>query len=140
MYPLFGLRPGMFSGRYTDLLSLIHPNDRRLIQRTVLDSLQPAAADTRSDFYEIEFRAIRPDGSVRTLSARGKVYREPGGNPVRMTGVCWDISARKESEEERRKFVSLVEQTDDFVAMAGLDTKITYMNRAGQALVGLTGG
>ena len=142
MYPLFGLRPGAFSGKYLELLELIHPNDRMLIQRTVGNALGAGIAhtqtDTQNDAYDMEFRIVRPDGAVRTLTARGKVYRDQKGNAVRMTGVSWDISARKESEEERRKFVSLVEQTDDFVAMADLDTKITYMNRAGQALVGLT--
>jgi two-component system cell cycle sensor histidine kinase/response regulator CckA len=139
MYPLFGLRPGAFSGNYADLLKLIHPNDRKLIQRTVGNALAADVTDTQNDAYDMEFRVVRPDGGVRTLTARGKVYRDQNSNPVRMTGVCWDISARKESEEERRKFVSLVEQTDAFVAMAGLDTKVTYMNRAGQALVGLAG-
>ncbi|HWE48871.1 MAG TPA: ATP-binding protein [Bryobacteraceae bacterium] len=137
MYPLFGLAPGAFSGDYAELVNLIHPGDRKLIQRTVENALSAGINDPRQDFYDIEFRTVRPDGAVRTLTARGKIYRDNTGRPVRMTGVCWDISSRKESEEERRKFVSLVEQTDDFVAMAGLDKKITYMNQAGLLLVGL---
>ena len=54
-----------------------------------------------------------------------------------MTGVCWDVSERKRAEEERQKFVSLVEQTDDFVGMVGLNGAIMFLNRAGCRLVGL---
>ena len=138
MYPLFGLPPGSFSGTYEGLLELIHAKDRELIRRAVDTSLGGRASgySFRNDSYDIEFRAVRPNGSLHTLTARGKVYRDENGVPVRMTGVCWDISARKQSEEERRKFVSLVEQTDDLVVMCDLDARITYLNRAGQELVG----
>ena len=52
------------------------------------------------------------------------MFRDDEDRPVRLTGVCWDISERKQAEEERQKFVSLVEQTDDFVGMFGLDGRI----------------
>ena len=47
-----------------------------------------------------------------------------------------DLTIRKNSEE-RRKFVSLVENSQDFIAMASLDGEIIYMNPAGRALIGL---
>jgi two-component system, cell cycle sensor histidine kinase and response regulator CckA len=93
----------------------------------------------RSGSYDVEFRVIWPDDSIHTLSARGEIYRDAGGRPVRMAGVCWDISARKRTEEDRQKFVSLVEQTDDFIGMSDLDRKMIYINRAGRMLVGLEG-
>src|SRR5205085_10536343 len=55
----------------------------------------------------------------------------------RMFGATMDITARKQAEEERQTFVSLVEQSDDFIAMASLDGNLMYLNRAGCALVGL---
>jgi PAS domain S-box-containing protein len=43
----------------------------------------------------------------------------------------------QQREEERQKFVSLVEQTDDFIGMTGFDGRAIYINRAGCRLVGL---
>jgi PAS domain S-box-containing protein len=43
----------------------------------------------------------------------------------------------QQREEERQKFVSLVEQTDDFISMTGFDNRTIYINRAGCKLVGL---
>jgi PAS domain S-box-containing protein len=40
-------------------------------------------------------------------------------------------------EEERQKFVSLVEQTDDFIGMIGVDLRTIYINGAGCRLIGL---
>jgi PAS domain S-box-containing protein len=90
--------------------------------------------------YDVEFRVIWPDGNVHSLSLRGKVFHDGDGRPLRLTGVCWDISERKRAEEERQKFVSLVEQTDDFIGMVGLDGKVIFINRAGCRLVGLEAG
>jgi PAS domain S-box-containing protein len=43
----------------------------------------------------------------------------------------------QQHEEERQKFVSLVEQTDDFIGMIGLDLRMIYINGAGRRLIGL---
>jgi two-component system, cell cycle sensor histidine kinase and response regulator CckA len=130
---LFGLQPGGFSGKYGDFLRLVYPNDRERVRSLSADAVRHIGS------YDIEFRVIWPNGSIHSLSARGKIYRNGAGRPVRMAGVCWDISERKRTEEERQKFVSLVEQTDDFVGMSDLDGKMIYINRAGSKLVGLDG-
>ena len=43
----------------------------------------------------------------------------------------------QQHEEERQKFVALVEQTDDFIGMIGLDLQMIYMNGAGRRMIGL---
>src|SRR5206468_7963443 len=67
----------------------------------------------------------------------GKLYRDEAGRPARMTGICMDVTERQLAQEERRKFVALVEQTDDFISMTGLDARLIYVNRAGSRLAGL---
>ncbi|MFB3739944.1 MAG: SpoIIE family protein phosphatase, partial [Candidatus Velamenicoccus archaeovorus] len=48
--------------------------------------------------YQHDYRIVRPDGAVRWLSARGRVLTE-GSTPVRMVGICADITERKELEQ-----------------------------------------
>ncbi len=131
MYPLFGLVNDATPRNYEDFVNLVHPKDRDRVSRTAADAVRRDAA------FDIEFRAIWPDESVHTLSARGKIFRDENNIPIRLTGVCWDVTERKRTEEERQKFVSLVEQTDDFIGMVGLDGDIMFLNRAGCRLVGL---
>jgi PAS domain S-box-containing protein len=48
-----------------------------------------------------------------------------------------DITKRKQIEQHARKFVSLVENSTEFIAMANLEGRVLYMNRAALELVGL---
>lgn len=51
--------------------------------------------------------------------------------------VAQDITERKRAEEERRKFLSLVENSRDFIAVSDLQCEIQYINPAGRALLGM---
>ncbi len=48
-----------------------------------------------------------------------------------------DITERKKGEEERQKFVSLIENSSDFIGMANLKGKTLFVNEAGRKLVGV---
>ena len=38
---------------------------------------------------------VWPEGTVRYLNVRGKVYDGEDGRPQRMTGLCWDVTERR---------------------------------------------
>ena len=142
MYPLFGLRPNNSPRQLADMLLLIDPSDRMRVQDAVHEFAGQGRTDTKftdTEFTDIEFRTAWPDGSIHWLTVRGTVFRGPDGEAVRMAGVCWDISGRKRIEEDRRKFVSLIEQSADLIAIAGADGGLVYLNPAGHALAGSAG-
>ena len=49
-----------------------------------------------------------------------------------------DVSDRRQVEQERQQFAALVEASSDFIGVAGLDQRGTYLNRAGEKLIGLS--
>jgi two-component system cell cycle sensor histidine kinase/response regulator CckA len=51
--------------------------------------------------------------------------------------VAKDITERKRAEEERHKFLALVENSRDFIAVADLHCNVQYINPAGRALLGM---
>jgi signal transduction histidine kinase len=53
-----------------------------------------------------ELRAVRPDGVVRTLLARGGGIRDESGRVVRVIGTDQDITEAKQAEEERRRLLA----------------------------------
>ncbi len=61
------------------------------------------------------------------------------GKPHRILSVSRDITALRESEEERDRFVRLAENSTDFIGMAHVDGRVFYMNDAARRLVGLDG-
>ncbi len=94
---MHGFAPGAFNGDYQYWLNSIHPEDRERTSVAVRSALEK-----RSD-YDIEYRTIRHDGSIYWTAARAAVECDSAGNPVRMVGMCMDITHRKLTEEALRK-------------------------------------
>ncbi|TAD93066.1 MAG: PAS domain S-box protein, partial [Oscillatoriales cyanobacterium] len=75
----------------------------------------------------------------RTLAIDVAAYSviNDGGDVICHVCVKRDITERKRAEEERQKFVSLIENSSDFIAMATLEGQTLFVNEAGRRLVGL---
>ncbi len=64
--------------------------------------------------------------------------RDPDTGEVQLIAtVQRDISERRVAEQELRRFSSLVEASADFIAIAGVDGRVQYVNPGGRDLVGL---
>ncbi len=131
IHPLFGLKPGTFAGTFEAAMDLIHPDESDRVKREVAHTIEQDAE------YDSEFRVVWPDGTIHVIGARGKVYRDQMAKPLRMTGVCWDVTQRRLIEDERDRLVSILEATTDFVAMARTNGRVFYVNRAGRKIVGM---
>jgi PAS domain S-box-containing protein len=109
----------------------VHPDDLEHVL-----AVYSSAFDTRKEF-EIECRLRRADGAYRWLLGHG-VPRFTADNVFHgYIGSCFDITERIRAEEERQKFVSLADNSQDFIAMCDLDFQPFYINAAGLRLVGL---
>src|SRR5437773_3465854 len=75
----------------------VHPEDRLL-----RDSAVKAAIETQGE-YEIEYRILLPDGTLRWIGARGRCVAGKNGKGPRLIGVSIDITPRKAAEAEAAK-------------------------------------
>src|SRR4051812_14438001 len=75
---------------------LIHDDDRQ----GVVDALQRAM--TQGGDYDVEFRAMWPDGSVHWIYGRARV-KQDGTTPVGILGIAMDIGDRKSLEDQLRQ-------------------------------------
>jgi PAS domain S-box-containing protein len=88
------LEGDMDLGRF---LGLIHSEDQPAVQRCLLALRRDA--DGR---HRIEFRVVLPDGSVRWLFDRGRVFFEgDNGQATRVIGTVLDITERRQAEERQ---------------------------------------
>ena len=75
--------------------SVVHPEDREAAEAHIRRALQEHTP------LNNEYRIVRPDGEIRWLSAPGQTTCDDSGQPVRMTGICIDITERKQAEAAR---------------------------------------
>ncbi|MEW6325844.1 MAG: PAS domain-containing protein, partial [Nitrospirota bacterium] len=94
---IHGLAPGAFDGSFEAYRKDIHPDDLERVLASIAEVVE------RGRDHQIEYRIIWPDGSVRWVEGRGKLFRDPSGAPSRMIGVCTDITERKRIEQELLK-------------------------------------
>ena len=100
LYRLLGLVPNAAKANYDLLLSLVHPEDRRLL---------PSLADVRQGHVprEVIVRVIRPNGTIRTLSLTMEARFSAEGRPVAISGMALDVTDREQlaqvRHEERRR-------------------------------------
>jgi PAS domain S-box-containing protein len=80
--------------RFEHLISRSHPDDREQVRLT----LKEAVENGRD--YDVEFRIVLADGSVRWIESRGYVQVNKDGKPRRLLGISMDVTARREARLE----------------------------------------
>lgn len=81
-----GLAPGSSSVRYETFLEFVHPEDRTLVDQGIKHALE------EGDDYKLEFRVVLPNGVIRKTRTHGEVLSNDEGKPIRMIGICRDIT------------------------------------------------
>jgi signal transduction histidine kinase len=117
VYDLYAIPRGSFGGRLEDFSNLVHPDDAARVQSAIEQSL------AEGDDYSVEFRAVRPDGTIRWFTTQAHIYRDADGKPLRMLGATYDITERVEllaaTEHARAEAEAANRAKDEFLAILG---------------------
>ena len=117
-------------------LSLVHPEDRERAARTAAKGFASGTG------YIDEFRWITKDGRTLWVEARAVIIKDDVGRAVGMRGVTFDISARKQAQQDlqlsEERFRFLFEQSPVGMQILKPDGKTVRVNRAWEELWGLT--
>jgi|GEM_PF-1695929 len=73
--------------------SLLHPDDREPTRLAI------ERAERDHQPYDVEYRAVSPQGQSRWIRAIGRFYYDNAGHPTRFDGITVDISDSKLKEE-----------------------------------------
>lgn len=136
LYALYGGSADYFGTPEKAWEDCIHPEDKMRYQ-------QEYDAALRGEMeFDLEYRIIRPNGTLRNIRAMAAVLRDPQGKPVRMIGINWDITAQKHAEvalwESAANFRSFFEAMSDLILVATAEGKIVFNNQAVTRKLGYT--
>ena len=96
MLALYGLSDDASAPSHEQYIAMVHPEDREPL---LLHWQQQLELGSSIDY---QCRLVLPDGRVRWLQTRGRHQRDTTGREVRRTGICFDITERREAEAALR--------------------------------------
>src|SRR5206468_1607586 len=130
---MHGIPEGSFAGTFEAYQSDLHPDDRGWVLETVRKNVEQGVE------HKLLYRIVRPDGAVRWLEAFGTFVHDSAGKPIRLMGVCSDVTERVESEEARNalRIQRILEGIGDSFAVYDRNWTVLFANQAATATAGL---
>lgn len=92
-YRIFGLEPGGAEPSYGIFFGIVHPEERAALQEGLASALR------ENRHYDLEFRIVRADGSIRNIHSIGRPVFDNAGQIIEFIATVIDVTERKLSEE-----------------------------------------
>jgi PAS domain S-box-containing protein len=89
---IFGLDREVTQLSYQVFLDLVHPDDRAALEKNSLQAVRNKEA------YDILFRAVLRDGTIKHIHSVGHPFIDEAGNVIEYIGVSMDVTERKRDE------------------------------------------
>ena len=141
-YSIYGISSDDFDGTYEGFIGLVHPDDRSKVNQWIKGASNLSTCD-------MEYRIVRPDGSVRAIQHHvTPMYDEEGklmylyGSIQDATGILEFENFLGETEETidriEKRFQVLVQQSSDVFEIISPDFSILYISPAVENITGYT--
>ena len=120
---ILGIPRAALKNKASAWLEAVHPEDKELVESYT--GLQNKDGD-----FEITFRILRPDGSIRWFQTKGIIIKNPSGKPAMSAGIAYDITNLKEALNINAK---LLQERDRLLislkTLADTDSLTSIFNR-----------
>ncbi|MDX1608738.1 MAG: EAL domain-containing protein [Halofilum sp. (in: g-proteobacteria)] len=131
VFEIFGIRREDFAGTEEAFFELVHPDDREWLREERADWLE------RGGVLDAEHRIVRPDGEIRWVRERARVFAGADGRPERMAGVVQDVSDLHQLNARLRQYERLIENSTDRFCIIDSNFRYVLADETYAALYGL---
>ncbi len=126
MYRIFGVTRETFVPASETFRACIHPDDRARVIDTIAHGAESVGEAA------IEFRILRPDGSVRWVYRETNFWCDPDGTPVQRLTIYKDITEQRAAERRHRELEIMlrdaIESISEGFVIYGADDRLVICN------------
>jgi PAS domain S-box-containing protein len=109
-FRIFGRNPDALNEHRHNFIDMLHPEDRDRVNRALEDAIKGVKK------YDLEYRVLRPDKTIRIIHSRAEAVFDIKGNPYLMRGTVHDITERKQAEERVQEAYRFAQNTIDAIS------------------------
>ena len=132
LWKIVGLDPAVTLLENDTLYRHVHPDDRDRVEAETLRSYATATP------LNTEFRLVQPGGATRHLRAVAAVDKSVDGSPVRIIGVCLDVTEENIAAERLMEQAHILGNVRESVIVTDAGGMVTYWNAGAEAIFGYT--
>jgi PAS domain S-box-containing protein len=130
MFTIHGLDEDGFKPHLETWSRNLHPDD---VDKATGELQRALSGEAQ---FNAQFRVIRPDGEIRHIRANAVVIKDDDGNPMRMIGINYDVTDSENAAQELRLFKSIIELSNEAIAVTDPSGRFVYINSAHEKLFG----
>ncbi|HUR77359.1 MAG TPA: ATP-binding protein [Acidimicrobiales bacterium] len=112
LYRFYGVDVNDFEPSYAGFISLVHSDDRPMVERTVAASIATGAP------FDFDHRVIGHDGDITVMHARGELIKDIFGNAVRLVGTVQDVTLARRREAALAENEVLLRESEERALLA----------------------
>lgn len=126
---VFGYDEDTFGGTIASFDARLHPGDLAATSAAIDRAIATCGV------YEAEFRVVRPDGTTRWLTARGRALPDASGRATHLIGVTTDTTALRERDLHVQQ---ILEDMSTGYYWLDADWRFGYVNAEAEVLLART--
>jgi formate hydrogenlyase transcriptional activator len=136
VFRIYGVKPDEDMSVPDFWLSRNHPDDQKRI-RELFERSEIEKTD-----YDVDYRIVLPDGSIKHLHAIGHPVLKESGDLVEFVGTTMDVTERKQAEDKIREqeveLRQILDAAPQHLSVLRGDGSHVYINQSSLDFLGLT--
>lgn len=120
---------------YKELVEQLHKDDLQRRAKAFEDAF-------KNGYLDYETRVVWKDGTVHWIEAKGKIFYDVNGKPVKLIGTSRDITNQKLSkerlEESEKRFKSVADTAPVMIWLTDLEKRSVFLNKSWSDFTGIS--
>lgn len=134
IYRIYGTEPQTeYASDYFSKMT--HPDDYEYLQKSIAKSIETLEP------YDVYYRIVLQDGTIKTLHAKGKVVTDDNGKATKTIGTIQDVTEQKRIEKRIKDYQEFIQKITDvtpsIITSYNIHTGIySFVNQAIEKILG----